>query len=136
MHEPWTFHYLVVREHILSHVPYLIRPALGYYIYRKVHSALYSQGTGRLTDTEIKAAREEIWESINLLLQTARDTKRKRDDGRTSSQEDRDSPFWVLGESEQGSNPSEADATLFAFVASTLVANGCVFVLFFFAFVY
>lgn len=129
MHEPWTYHYSIVREHLLSAVPFLIRPVLGYYIYRKVQSALHSQGTGRLTDAEIKAAREEIWESISILLQTARDTKRKRDDAQNSSQEERNGPFWALGESEQGSHPSEVDAALFASVASTMVSKAYVSIL-------
>lgn len=129
MHEPWTFHYPIVREHILSQVPNLIRPVLGYYIYRKVHSALYSQGTGRLTDAEIRAAREEIWENISILLQAARDTKRKRDDAQNSSQEERNGPFWALGEREQGSHPSEVDAALFATVVSSLVSEAYVSIL-------
>ena len=57
--------------------------------------------------------------------------KGKRDDGKNSSQEDRDSPFWALGESEQGSSPSEVDATLFAFVASSFVSEAYVLTLYF-----
>ena len=125
MHEAWTYRYPAVRDHILSTVPYPIRLVLGYYIYRNVKAALYSQGTGRLTDAEITASRDEIWESMSVLLKAARDTKQKRDDKTQASDEERDSPFWLLGETEtEPSRPSEVDATLFGSLTSALVSKG------------
>ncbi|KAL1311364.1 hypothetical protein AAFC00_001535 [Neodothiora populina] len=52
--------------------------------------------------------REEIWVSLNELLNAAR-VDRSRD------------PFWCLG----GDNPTEADVTLFAFVSSILAGTSC-----------
>ena len=128
MHEAWTYHYPTVREHILATIPYPIRLVLGYYIFRQVQAGLKSQGTGRLTDAEIKASREQIWAAVSVLLEAARDTKRKRDARTNASSDDddeRDGPFWLLSETESGpSRPSEVDATLFAFVTSSLVAKG------------
>ncbi|KAF5973152.1 glutathione S-transferase [Fusarium bulbicola] len=68
----------------------------------------YGQGTGRLTDEEVTELREEVWESVGVLLAEAR-MRKKGDDG----------PFWALG----GDEPTEVDATIFGFIVSSLICE-------------
>ncbi|KAK2738108.1 glutathione s-transferase [Colletotrichum kahawae] len=65
-------------------------------------------GTGRFTSAEVASFRHDIWENANALLAEARLTVPGPN-----------APFWILG----GSEPSEADATVFGFIASGLVCN-------------
>lgn len=98
-----------MRPHVLAALPYPVQIVVGLLAYRKMKATLYGQGVMRYTDEEIAAFRLEIWESINVLL-VASKSKRRRDNG---------APFWVCG----GKEPSEADATLFGFVAAALVCD-------------
>lgn len=85
--------------------------------------ALYGQGTGRLTDKEMRLFNEEVWESVEALLA---DAKMKKARGETATDGDggaRDEagrqPFWILG----GEEPTEADATLFGFITAGLICT-------------
>jgi hypothetical protein len=79
----------------LSSIPWPIRYFVGLSVYSKISGALYGQGTGRYTPTELTALREEIWVSLNELL---------------------GGEMWVLG----GEGPTEADASLFGSLAGTM----------------
>lgn len=68
---------------------------------------LHGQGTDRFSGEEIAAFRREIWESFDALLAASRKNAKTNE------------PFWVLG----GEAPSEADATVFGFVAAGLVCK-------------
>lgn len=71
-------------------------------------ATLWGQGTARFTPEEITKFKTEIWESINALL-TAPSEKR--------GSRGADEMFFMLG----GKGPTEADTTLFGFIASGLV---------------
>ena len=73
-------------------------------------ATLYGQGTGRFTAEEISKFKKEVWENVNALLT---DSSQKRGSGGL---------FFVLG----GEGPTEADTTLFGFVASGLVCDAYV----------
>ena len=75
---------------------------------------LYGQGTGRLTSAEVDQFRHEIWHSFDDILQEVRESPEVR--GRDSMQ-----PFWLLG----GELPTEADITLYSFIASIHSAPSC-----------
>ncbi|KAJ2981568.1 hypothetical protein NUW58_g6659 [Xylaria curta] len=89
--------------------PLAIRVFVGWMIYRNTVSTLYGQGTGRFSGEEIAAFRREIWEGFADLLLESR-TKTRPSEG---------APYWVLG----GPEPTEADTTLFGFIASTSLAT-------------
>ncbi|KKY18794.1 putative glutathione s [Phaeomoniella chlamydospora] len=107
VHERWVENYYVMRSNTFAAVPYPMQVVIGLLAYRKMAQSLYGQGTGRFSIEEIKSFRREAWEHINALLNESR-----------RSASDKDAAFWVLG----GKQPSEADATLFGFIAS---ANVC-----------
>ncbi|KAL8770161.1 MAG: hypothetical protein Q9209_004003 [Squamulea sp. 1 TL-2023] len=108
VHERWEQNYYTMRDKALAALPLPVRILVGQLGYRKVSSTLYGQGTGRLTPEEITKYKTEAWENVNALLTAS---SRKRGTGAE------DDMFFVLG----GSKPTEADTTLFGFVASGLV---------------
>ena len=98
--------YYTMRDHALGAIPWPVRVVVGQLAYRKIAATLHGQGTGRFSDEELRASKVEIWSAIDGLLRASRTAA---DEG----------PFWVLG----GEAPSEADATLFGFVVSVLIAT-------------
>lgn len=82
---------------------------VGLIAHRKITQTLYGQGTGRLSAEEISMLRHQAWESVNALLVEAKKNKSKEGLG--------EGVFWVLG----GNEPTEADAVLFAFVATGVI---------------
>lgn len=104
-YERWVENFYDSRSMILQGMPYPAQVLVGLLVYRHMKSALDGQGTTRFTPDEIRAFRLEIWQSLEATLA----------DVRNRSQ--RDGPFWVLG----GGAPTEADATLFGFIASDLM---------------
>lgn len=102
-----------MRDHILSTIPYPVRIVVGLLIYRKVSQTLYGQGTARLSADERRLFRQQIWESINMLLTAARSNVAAGDHA---------APFWLLGRNA----PSEADFVLFGFVVSVLICEAYV----------
>ncbi|KAF4979723.1 hypothetical protein FZEAL_4118 [Fusarium zealandicum] len=105
--EKWCDNYYTMRSNALAPVPWPLQTLLGLVVYRGVTNNLYGQGTGRLTDDEVAVLKGESWESVDALLCEAR--------SRTSGQ----GPFWALG----GDAPTEADSTLFGFIASALICD-------------
>ncbi|KAI0469116.1 hypothetical protein F4859DRAFT_516466 [Xylaria cf. heliscus] len=107
--ERWTQNYYTMRDHVLWPIPWPIRVFVGSMIYRSTVATLHGQGTGRFTAEEIALFRHEIWESCaDLLLES-----------KTKTRPATGEPFWVLG----GPEPTEADATLFGFIVSTVLAT-------------
>lgn len=106
IHERWICNYYTMRDYTMARVPFPQRILFGYLAHRAVVRKLHDQGTGRFSDQEIHSFRKEIWESINDLLE---DSRRK-----AGSEE----CFWIMG----GSEPSEADATVFGFVVSCQIS--------------
>lgn len=88
-------------------LPYPVQLVVGLLAYRENMKRLHGQGTGRFSAEEIAAFRREVWESFDALLAVSR---RKAKDTET---------FWILG----GDGPTEADATVFGFVAAVLVCK-------------
>jgi hypothetical protein len=95
---------------VLQALSYPMQVIIGHFIYNSTVKTLNGQGTGRFTDEEIAAFREEIWSNINELLLAS---KSKLSGGQKAA------PFWVLG----GDKPTEADTTLFGFIVSVLLCD-------------
>ncbi|KAK0639625.1 putative glutathione S-transferase [Cercophora newfieldiana] len=105
--ERWIDNYHTMREGALFALPYPVRLLVGPLTYRAVSRTLHGQGTGRFTDDEVRRFKTEIWESINDLLVEV------------TNNADPDAPFWLLGRAD----PTEADATVFGFLAAGLVCE-------------
>lgn len=130
-YEKWIENYYTMRNNILgpmiSSYPLLV--IFGYLHYHKVLRTLHGQGTARYTSEERAAKRLEIWEGMNALVVEAR-TKQKaqlqaqaqaqnRDDDEYDDQVAAGGPIWLGGDK----GPTEADATLFGFLASSLICD-------------
>jgi hypothetical protein len=105
--ERWINNYYTMRDYSMAKVPFPRRAILGYLGYRANIRKLHDQGTGRFSEDEIRAFRRAIWESVNALLEECQRSGKP------------DESFWVLG----GARPTEADATVYGFIVSTLVAD-------------
>jgi len=110
MRECWVDNYYLQREQALWAVPFPIRVFVGNSVYKKVTTTLYGQGVGRFSAAEVESFRVEIWSSFNDLLDEVR-----QENGAASNS----APFWVLG----GSEPTEADITLYSFISSIMSAS-------------
>lgn len=110
--EKWSDNYQTMIAGVLAPVPWFIRWLIGMLAYRKNMRTLQGQGTGLLSGEELATLRAEAWEAVEALLTEARKTALSR--GKDSKD-----PFWVIG----GEEPTEADATLYGFVASALVCD-------------
>ena len=97
-----------MRPKVLAALPYPVQVLVGQLSYRKMSATLYGQGTGRFTAEEITKFKKEVWENVNAILTAS---SRKRGSGAPNGM------FFVLG----GNGPTEADTTLFGFIASGLV---------------
>lgn len=106
VYERWEQNYYTMRPGTLAALPYPMQVVVGAIAYRKTHSTLYGQGTGRLTPKEITGLKTQVWESVEAMLSEARGKSRGKK-----------GLFWLLGKNE----PTEADTTLFGFIASGLV---------------
>ncbi|KAG9191988.1 hypothetical protein G6011_10722 [Alternaria panax] len=105
--ERWVDNYYTMRDYVLARLPFPQRTFFGYLAYRAILRKLQDQGTGRFSNEEIRHFRKDIWETLNGLLE---DSRRSANDSNC---------FWVLG----GHQPTEADAALFGFTLSSLVAD-------------
>jgi hypothetical protein len=105
--ERWINNYYTMRDYTMAKVPFPQRTIFGYLGYRGIVRKLHDQGTGRFSEEEIRRFRREIWESVNAFLEESRKSAGK------------EGCFWVLG----GDQPSEADATVFGFIVSALIAD-------------
>ena len=89
-----------------SYLPWGIRHVAGFFIKRYCWAMLYFQGTGRHKP-------DEVWrllqESVGALEDYAQAARAKADGASTG-------PFWIIG----GQKPTEADFTLFGYVANLL----------------
>ncbi|KAL8936879.1 MAG: hypothetical protein Q9216_004704 [Gyalolechia sp. 2 TL-2023] len=106
-YERWEQNYYTLRPVILGSLPYPVQVLVGSLAYRKMSATLYGQGTGRFSPEEISKFKTDVWENVNALLASSR--QKKGSDG----------IFYVLG----GNAPTEADTTLFGFIASCLVCD-------------
>ena len=97
-----------MRSKVLAALPYPVQILVGQLAYRKMTATLWGQGSGRFTAEEISKFKTEVWENVNALLTVS---SRKRVSGGP------DGMFFVLG----GNGPTEADTTLFGFIAASLV---------------
>jgi hypothetical protein len=88
----------------LATIPYPIRLFVGWMVHSKISRTLYGQGTGRYTTAELRSLRQEAWTSLDELVAET--------PGRGHG------PHWILG----GENPTEADACLHGFLASSLTS--------------
>lgn len=103
MHERWIENFYLTRDQgPLSGIPYPIRVLLGNYVYRVVVRNLHGQGSGRYSPAERDLLRREVWTSLDALV------------GEANSRSG--SAGWVLG----GEKPTDADSTLYGFLAVVL----------------
>ncbi|KAK5659768.1 hypothetical protein OQA88_979 [Cercophora sp. LCS_1] len=113
--ERWIDNYYTMRAGALAALPYLAQLVVGPLAYHGVTRTLYGQGAGRFTDAEAREFKREVWDSLAAILTEVRNgdaaVAARRDDPRA--------PFWVLGRAE----PSEADATIYGFLAASLVCD-------------
>lgn len=107
MHERWLKNYYTHRDKTLYAIPWPMRIYIGSVVHSKIVQTLNGQGTGRHSDQEIFSFVREVWQTLDEALAVSK------------SKSSPDAPFWVLG----GSSPTEADASLFGFVTSALVAT-------------
>lgn len=105
-----------MRDHALSPIPWPLRVVVGQIVYRSHKAMLYGQGTLRLSDEEVRAAKMEIWDTINGVLVSVRSS---RDAGSSGEAASKRRPFWFLG----GDKPTEVDTTLFGMIVSVLLAT-------------
>jgi glutathione S-transferase len=105
--ERWIDNYSIMRDYSMAKVPFPQRDISGDLIYRATVQKLYDQGTGRFSENEIRASRREVWKGVNAFLEESQKSVKL------------DECFWVLG----GDKPTEADATVYGFIVSTLVAD-------------
>ncbi|KFY47046.1 hypothetical protein V494_00221 [Pseudogymnoascus sp. VKM F-4513 (FW-928)] len=99
-HERWISNFYTMRDvGPLSTIPYIPRIIIGQIVYGKITRTLHGQGTGRYSPAEIAALRLETWTAVDALVG--------------------DGERWLLG----GERPTEADASLFGFLASSLTAS-------------
>ncbi|MCJ1382990.1 hypothetical protein MMC17_006103 [Xylographa soralifera] len=110
-YERWIENYYTMRPGVLWMMPYPVQLVVGLLAYRKMTQTLYGQGTMRYSTEEISSFRKQIWENLNALLVESRNKSKKTGDGSEA--------FWVRG----GAEPSEADSTVFGFIASALVCT-------------
>ena len=111
MHERWVQNYAVHRDNVLSSIAWPVRNLIvAPMIYHNITATLHGQGTGRYSVEEIGEMRRQAWRTIEGALESVRSEQKKRGNGE---------PFWILGKDE----PTEADATLFGFVVSSLIAE-------------
>ena len=111
MRERWLDNYYTMRPTALAALPYLVQVIVGNIAYNSVKRTLFGQGVGRYEDAEVSEFKREIWESISAILGES------RTNSKAATARGRDEPFWVLGLDQ----PTEADAVVYAFVASGLV---------------
>ncbi|PVH98107.1 hypothetical protein DM02DRAFT_616049 [Periconia macrospinosa] len=102
-HERWIVNYETMRDKVLAAVPFPQRNVVGENTKNEIIRKLDYQGIGRFTYAEMRELIEEIWTALNALLQ---ESKSKAEPGEC---------FWLLG----GSEPTEADATVFGFSISS-----------------
>jgi hypothetical protein len=115
--ERWCDHYETMHNGVLAAIPWPVRSLVGVLAYRGMVRTLYGQGTGRYTDAEVQELKQEVWEAIDALLTDSR--TKSQSQNRSGLRSARVPPFWVLG----GTEPSEADATVYGFVVSGLVCK-------------
>ncbi|KAJ5177091.1 uncharacterized protein N7482_002968 [Penicillium canariense] len=104
-HERWVLNYYAMRSKILAALPWPIQVIVGNIVYNKNVRTMEGQGTLKFSTAEIASFRHEIWDTLNNYVKA------------TAHAEDQDGPFWILG----GDGPTDADAVLFGFIASSLV---------------
>lgn len=115
MCERWAGdNYYVQRDHILGSKPWLLKVVLGYVIHRDRMQALHAQGSGRFSAEEQRTIRHEIWQAIEEAL-----VERRRRAVAENQAANSKAPFWYLG----GQQATEADAVLFGFINSALIAR-------------
>lgn len=115
MIERWSgTNYYVQRDQILGSKPWLLKVIIGNMIHRKVMQTLHLQGCGRFSEEEQRANRHAIWRTIEEAL-----VERWRAAVAGNKATDSKAPFWCLG----GQQATEADATLFGFINSALIAR-------------
>lgn len=108
-HERWNDNYVTMRSTVMAAIPYPIQVLVGLLAHKGVMRTLHGQGTARWTPEERLAIQQEAWQAADDILSEAR----------TKAATDSKKPFWVFG----GPEPTEADATLYGFVASGLVCE-------------
>ncbi|KAH6641283.1 hypothetical protein F5144DRAFT_126838 [Chaetomium tenue] len=105
--ERWIDNYYVMRDNALSAMPFFVRFFIGLLAYRSTKARLLGQGVLQFTDDEAKNTKLEVWGNVNALLVDSRNK---------AYEAEKAGPFWILG----GANPTEADATVFGFIAAAL----------------
>ncbi|KAI9684978.1 MAG: hypothetical protein M1820_010858 [Bogoriella megaspora] len=88
MRERWLDNPYIQRDHVLGSFSPLLRFLISSMIYRQHTKTLYGQGVGRFSADEARQFREEIWRTINNLLEQRR---------REAAVKEVKECFWCLG---------------------------------------
>ncbi len=120
--ERWADNYYAMRDGVLAALPFPVRVLVGNLAYRAVAASLHGQGTGRYSADEVRVLKQEVWEGLAAMLSESRVAATGaavagREDGSCGA------PFWILGRAD----PTEADATVYGFLAASLVCTAYVF---------
>jgi hypothetical protein len=99
-----------MRSKIFGAFPWPLQVIIGNIAYKKTVRTMEGQGTLKFSTDEIVSFRHEIWDTLNNYASAM------------SHADDKETPFWILG----GNAPTEADATVFGFIASSLVCDALV----------
>lgn len=94
-----------MRAHVLAALPYPVQVVVGQLAYRKMAATLWGQGTARFSAPELTKLKTEVWANVDALLTAS--SRRRGEDG----------TFFVMG----AHGPTEADTTLYGFIAAGLV---------------
>jgi len=113
--ERWIDNFYTMRGGVLSSLPYIAQLLIGRLAHRAMVRTLHGQGAGRYTTEEASKFKLEVWESLNALLAESRSNTVAV----AVRSQDPEAPFWVLGRSE----PTEADATVYGFLAASLICD-------------
>lgn len=107
MAEKWIDNFYIQRDGALQSKHISLKFMIGLVAHWRVTQTLHSQGSGRFSSEEQKMFRYEIWKTLEEMLAD-----------RQAAVEHQDQPFWCLG----GQTATEADAVVFAFISTALVA--------------
>jgi hypothetical protein len=105
--ERWVDNYYTMRDYSMAKLPFPQRYVFGLLAHRAILRTLHGQGTGRFSSEEVHVFRKQIWESVNAILEESRRRAKPKE------------CFWVMG----GEKPTEADATVYGFIISAVVAD-------------
>lgn len=112
VHERWIENYYTMRSGVLKALPYPMQVLVGLLAWRANSQTLHGQGTARYSLDEIALLRTEVWDAVDAFVADAKSAASTK-----SAQPGGSGVFWLF----KGEEPTEADATVFGFITSSLL---------------